>query len=354
MLFYFFIYLIMFLSLSISLVFLLDVCISSSRYKGEESDHFNGSEFFTPDKPARYKVAGLIHFKVLFSWFFNKHKNSWEFRKNKFRTVPEKRVQSDRIFVTFINHSTVLIQTKGLNIITDPVWSKRASPFSFLGPIRYRDPGVKLQELPPIDVILLTHNHYDHMDIKTLRSISIKDNPKIFTSLGNARYLKSRRIKGAKDMDWWNREKINDEISVVSTPAQHFSGRAFSDRNKSLWCGFVIETPRGPIYFAGDTGYGGFVEKIKEKYDKFILSFIPIGAFKPEWFMSEIHCSPEQAVKIHKELRSEVSVGIHFGTFRLADDGQDEAKNMTKELISKSVSSRVDFRLLDNGQTIMV
>ncbi len=350
----FFLYLIIFASFSISIFFIFDWFISSSSYKGNTSDHFNGVDFFTPGTPLFENLperGKLLHF---IEWMLNRPKSNWEYRKNKFRTVPAKRIEGDRIFVTFINHSTVLIQMKGLNIITDPVWEDRISPFSFMGPKRYREPGVKLKELPPIDVILLTHNHYDHMDIKTLRAISIKDNPKIFTSLGNSRYLKSRRIKGSKDMDWWDKEVISPEINLVSVPAQHFSGRAFSDRNKTLWCGFILETKRGNIYFAGDTGYGEFVNKIKEKYNKFLLSFIPIGAFKPEWFMKEVHTSPEDAIRIHKELKSEVSVGLHFGTFNLADDGQDEAKNIILKDVAKSVTPKVDFRVLDNGQTIMV
>lgn len=349
-----FLYLIIFISFCISISFIIDWSVSSSVYKGNLSDHFDGKDFFTPNKPINDNLPKHGIWSIFVKILVNRSERKWEYRKNRFRTIPAKRIEGDRIFITYINHSTVLIQIKGLNIITDPIWSKRASLFSFLGPKRYRDPGVKIEELPTIDIILLTHNHYDHMDIKTLRAISIKDNPKIFTSLGNSRYLKSRRIKGALDMDWWDKKPLSPEINLVSVPAQHFSGRAFSDRNKTLWCGFVLETERGNIYFAGDTGYGGIVKEIKEKYDNFLLSFIPIGAFKPLWFMRDVHTSPEDAIKIHKELKSEVSVGIHFGTFNLAEDGQDEAKNIILKEVARSVTPKIDFRVLDNGQTIMI
>jgi L-ascorbate metabolism protein UlaG (beta-lactamase superfamily) len=155
-------------------------------------------------------------------------------------------------------------------------------------------------------------------------------------------------------MDWWDKEVINPDISVVCVPSQHFSARAISDRNKTLWSGFVIETPRGPIYFAGDTGYGDFIQSIKQKYDKFILGLIPIGAYKPEWFMAPVHVSPDEAMKIHQDLKIDTSIAIHFGTFKLADDGQDEAKEKIKDIVSKNLLARTDFRVLENGQTVMI
>lgn len=350
---YFFMYLLEFAIVVFVLGFIIDFFISSRGYEGEVSDHFDGKEFFTPGVSPHDKLYEHGHGKFFWKWILRKPKNHWKYVKNKFRTVPEKRVNSDRVFITYINHSTVLIQTKGLNIITDPVFSKRIGPLPILKLHRYRDPGVKIEELPHIDVVLLSHNHYDHMDIKSLRFISVRDNPKILTPLGNSYYLKTRRVRGAKDMDWWDKEVISQDISVVSVPSQHFSARAISDRNKTLWSGFIIETPRGPIYFAGDTGYGDFIERIKEKYSKFILGLIPIGAYKPEWFMAPVHTSPEEAIKIHKDLNIETSIAIHFGTFKLADDGQDEAKEMIRDIVSNNLIPRVDFRVLENGQSVM-
>lgn len=352
--FYFVLYLTIFLVLFFGTSLIIDFFLKSRGYTGEKTDHFDGIQFFTPGHSPHDKLYDHARGKFFWKWLLRKPRNHWQHKKNKFRTVPEKRVNSDRVFVTFINHSTVLIQTKGLNIITDPVFSKNIGPLPFIKLHRYRDPGVKMRELPKIDLILLSHNHYDHMDLKSLRYISVRDNPRILTSLGNTRYLKDHRIRGGEDMDWWERREITSEINVCAVPSQHFSARSITDRNKTLWCGFVIELPRGNLYFAGDTGYGDFVDRIKEKYDKFLLGLVPIGAYKPEWFMAPVHVSPNEAVEIHKKLNIETSVAIHFGTFKLADDGQEEAKDILKDLVDKNILPRIDFRALENGQTIMI
>lgn len=351
---YFIMYLAVFAILGFGFSFIIDFVIKSAGYRGEKSDHFDGVEFFAPGHSPYDKLYDHARGKFFWKWVLRRPKNHWRHEKNKFRTVPEKRVNSDRIFITFINHSTVLIQTGGLNIITDPVFSNHIGPLPILKLHRYKEPGVKMEELPKIDIILLSHNHYDHMDLKSLRFISVRDNPRILTPLGNSHYLKVHRVKGGEDMDWWDKKVINSDFSVTCVPSQHFSARALTDRNKTLWSGFVLETNRGNIYFAGDTGYGDFIEKIKERYEKFLVGLVPIGAYKPEWFMAPVHISPEEAVKIHTELKIETSIAIHFGTFKLADDGQNEARDFIKRITSKSISPRVDFRALENGQTVMI
>lgn len=354
--YYFFVYLFCFVALFIGLVLLFDFIIRSRGYTGPISDHFDGVEFFTPGHYVHDKRYEHVHGKLFWKWVLRKPRNHWKYEKNKFITVPEKRINSDRIFITFIGHSTVLLQTKGLNIITDPVFSSRIGPdiLPFTKFRRYRKPGVNIKDLPPIDLVLLSHNHYDHMDLKSLRYISVRDKPKILTSLGNSRYLKSHRISGAIDMDWWDTHEINSEIKVCAVPAQHFSARAITDRNNTLWCGFVIETPMGNIYFAGDSGYAKLFSHIAEKYKNFIVGLVPIGSYKPEWFMSPMHMNPYEAVKVHNELNIKTSIAIHFGTFKLADDGQDEAKNIIKKIVSESALKKIDFRVLETGQTIVV
>lgn len=354
--YYFVEYLVLFLVLFVGVVLVLDSIIRCSGYVGPKSDHFDGVEFFTPGHYVHDRTYEHGHGKLFWKWVLRKPKNHWKHQKNKFRTIPEKRVNSEKIFVTFIGHSTVLLQTKGLNIITDPVFSKRIGPdlLPFAKFNRYRDPGVKISELPKIDLVLLSHNHYDHMDLKSLRFISVRDNPKILTSLGNSAYLKAHRVKGAIDMDWWDKHEINSEIRVCAVPAQHFSARAITDKNNTLWCGFVLETPMGNIYFAGDSGYSKLFSYIAKKYDNFILGLVPIGSYKPEWFMSPMHMDPYQAIEVHKELKIKTSVAIHFGTFKLADDGQDEAKDIITKVVSKSITPKIDFRVLDTGQTIII
>lgn len=337
------------------IVFVFDFFISSPSYKGPISDHFDGRAFHNLSGGEKIlsgpKKRGFL---FVLTWLIYRSRNIWQRTPNRHIGKPEMRVNSKRIFVTFVNHSTLLLQTEGLNILVDPIWSERASPFTFLGPRRWRDPGIKFDDLPRIDIVLISNNHYDHMDIRTLRKIYDKYRPKIFVPLGNSSYLRKKGIVGTHDMDWWDKVMLSPETNLVSVPAMHFSARAFSDRNKTLWCGFVIETSRGNIYISGDIADGKFKEKIKEKYDKFILGFLPIGVWKPPWLMKSVHISPDEAFELHKYLNIETSVGVHFGTFRLSDDGQDEGPERIKQLVKESGPKQVDFRILEHGQTIMI
>ena len=255
--------------------------------------------------------------------------------------------------VTYVNHDTVLIQTEGLNFLTDPIWSKRASPFYLLGPKRFALPGIAFDDLPPVDIVLVSHNHYDHMDIATLRRLVSKWNPKIIVPIGNKSYLNKRGIQNVVELDWWEKEEITEQVQVACVPAQHFSARAISDRNRTLWAGFVIETPHGNTYFAGDTGFGPFVEHLKARYEEFRLALLPIGAYKPEWFMRTVHISPDEAFVMHRELAVRTSVGMHFGTFRLADDRQEEPPRRIRELVETETCDGI-FVTLENGEEIVV
>ncbi len=270
-------------------------------------------------------------------------------------SVPEEIVEGNTIVATFVNHNTVLIQTEGLNILTDPVWAKRASPFSFVGPKRYTEAGIKFDDLPKIDIVLLSHNHYDHMDIDTLKKLEQKYNPVIYTHLGNKKYLEKRGIKNVIDMDWWDEIKYNEQIKIHSVPAQHFSARAISDRNKTLWGGFVVKTNNGDIYFAGDTGYGPFVNQIKEKYPEgFRFALLPIGAYEPRSFMKEMHTSPDDAVLMYKELGVKTAMGTHFGTFKLSTETFFAPSDRIKTLMMDRVNTNIKFYVFQNGESIII
>jgi L-ascorbate metabolism protein UlaG (beta-lactamase superfamily) len=337
-----------------SLLYLLDRSLAATGYRGKHTDHFDGKYFYNlgDENSDRKRLRGS--WKAFLRWMWKRPKNPWHWRENRYSATVPRRVDGKELLVTYVNHSTVLIQTAGLNILTDPIWSKRTSPLSFFGPKRFRAPGIVLDELPKIDIVLISHNHYDHMDVKSLRRLMDRDNPKIFTGLGNAKFMRRVGIKGTHDMDWWEKTSTGHNVSVVCVPAQHFSGRAISDRNRTLWCGFVVETAGGNIYFAGDTGYGPFVHELKMKYKEFRLALLPIGAFRPEWFMGPVHVSPDEAFGMHTELNVSTTVAIHHSTFKLADDKQDEPRQRIAHLLARAGDKKPNFIVPENGETLRI
>ena len=251
-----------------------------------------------------------------------------------------------------INHSTVLIQTAGLNIITDPVFSQRVSPVTWAGPKRVAEPGIALEKLPPIDVILISHDHYDHLDIASIDRLYRLHQPQILAGLGVDTVLRQESRAGARceTLDWWDSACISRNVQARFVPAQHFSGRGLYDRDMSLWGGFVIEGPAGPIWFAGDTGFGPFLEDIRRRYPRFRLALLPIGAYKPDWFMSRVHISPAEAVRIVQMMRIEQALAIHFGTFKLADDGYEEPVTDLRKAMAEANLPDERFLTLANGE----
>jgi L-ascorbate metabolism protein UlaG (beta-lactamase superfamily) len=289
----------------------------SPRYRGPRSDHFDGREFHNLEPTA---VRG---FRDLLCWRRTSRPGPWsEWIDSKPGPTPESRVADLR--VTHVNHSTVLIQMDGMNLLTDPVWSDRASPVSWAGPRRHRVPGLRFEDLPPIDVVLLSHDHYDHLDVSTLRRLAVAHGPRFVVPLGVGALLRSKRIGRVEELDWGQAAKGAPRISSV--PAQHFSGRGLRGRNTTLWCGYVIEGRGGPVYFAGDTGWGPHLRDIRLQFGPVRLALLPVGAFLPRWFMAPVHLSPQDAVEAHRALEASTSVGIHYGTFRVADDGIDEPR----------------------------
>lgn len=320
---------------------------SAPGYDGPTSDHFNGTTFKNLEN-----VEAKGFFDVL-KWSINRDEGEWtELTEDDvtFAEKPASRV-TDSLVITYVNHATFLIQTAGLNILTDPVWSNRFSPLSFAGPKRMRPPGLKFEDLPDIHLVILSHNHYDHLDIETLKKIDELYAPEFIVPLGVDLYLNNESISNTTALDWWDSEAISDSLNVTSVPAQHFSARGLFDRNKTLWSGYVLETGFGNIYFAGDTGYGDFFKEIGEKFDKITVGLIPIGAYKPEWFMGPIHVNPEEAIQVHKDLNAEISFGMHFGTFPLADDGMKEPVDDFSKAMQKPENAGVNFKLLTEGDS---
>jgi L-ascorbate metabolism protein UlaG (beta-lactamase superfamily) len=235
-------------------------------------------------------------------------------------------VEGQEMRVTWIGHATVLVQTKGLNILTDPIWSERASPFSFIGPKRVRAPGVRFEDLPKIDLVLISHNHYDHMDLPTLKRLWERDRPKIVTSLGNDTILRREGVE-AVALDWNDRAPVGNGASVIVERNHHWGSRWGTDRNRALWSAFTIQLPGGNIFFAGDTGMGdGSWVREAAARRPFRLAIIPIGAYEPRDFMKTNHINPEEALSIFEVLKPAMALGIHWGTFQLTFEGIDEPR----------------------------
>ncbi len=315
---------------------------------GKTKAPFDGEMFENIEPFARKR------FTDFFKWWFVEKAEKWpEWVVSQYRLVPLKRVGKGEIQYNVINHATVLIQTDEVNILTDPIWSRRTSPVSWAGPKRVRNPGIRFESLPPIDLVVISHNHYDHLDIPTLKRLEKEHSPVVLVGLANGQLLKSAGIKNVVEMDWWDSYKWKG-LKISFVPSQHWSGRGFFDRFKTLWGGFYFHAEKGGIYFAGDTGYGKFFRLIREKLGAPVLSFIPIGAYRPRWFMKTAHINPREAVLAHQDLASLRSVGIHFGTFQLTDEGIDKPKiELHKSLknFSEKLNRKVDFRVPDFGTT---
>ena len=333
------------LALVVAVIFALGFIFSGPVYNGPSSEHFDGKKF--------RNIWGVEanKGKDLWRWFRTREPGIWKAQMDlPYGPAPAARIDGDSLAVTFVNHSTFLIQTRGLNILTDPVWSKRASPVSFAGPKRMRPPGIRIEDLPDIDIVLLTHNHYDHLDVGTLKRLWDEYEPVVYCPLGVGKYLQRRGIEKVVEMDWWDESAVDGQLRILCTPAQHFSGRGMFDRDRTLWSGFALLTNSGSIYYAGDTGYGTFFRDIANRISPIRLSFIPIGAYKPEWFMSPIHTSPEDALRIHRELASPVSIAMHYGTFPLADDSQGEPEREVLTLMREMGVEEDEFLLLEEGR----
>jgi L-ascorbate metabolism protein UlaG (beta-lactamase superfamily) len=328
------------------LSFVLMACSTSSYPK---SDHFDGKRFFNPGREKEQK--GFLDF---LRWQFTADRADWPERvENRAQPkIPEK-VGAGEVHVTFINHATHLLQFDSLNVLTDPVFSKRASPVQWVGPKRVREPALTVERLPKIDLVVISHNHYDHLDVGSLKDLSDFHGPRFLVPLGNKALLEKHGVKNVEEIDWWDERAIRESALVTLVPAQHWSARGLFDRNKALWGGFIIEASGLKIFFAGDTGYGPHFRAIVARKGAPDLSLLPIGAYEPRWFMKEQHMNPEDAVLAHIDLETSLSIGMHYGTFQLTD----EAFSSPIEELKKALGQRgVDpgrFLAPETGSTII-
>lgn len=262
-------------------------------------------------------------------------------------SIPPASVDSPSLLATFVNHSTVLLQQPYSNILTDPIWSPRCGPLSFIGPRRYRLPGVEFDRLPPIHAVLISHNHYDHLDVPTLRRLAARGGTVFVAPLGVARFLESRDIRPAHELDWGDSLAVPG-ATVHAVPTFHFSGRGPFDRDRTLWCAYVIESAFGLVYFAADTGFGPHFAWVRDRFGPPRLALLPIGAYQPRWLASPVHMDPEEAVEAHRILGATASIAIHHGTFQLSDEALDEPR---RRLLACAPAN--SFLVLDNGQSAL-
>lgn len=324
--------------------------ISAPAYKGPESDHFDGKRFYNPGGQEAKA------FKDVLKWGLKRKQGIW-YQETAKPAVSEDIYRNDGYTkITFINHASFLMQVQHSNILTDPVFCTRASPFQWIGPKRTRPPGIQMQALPAIHYILISHNHYDHLDIHALTRIVKQYNPVLIVPLGVSLFLRKHGITNVYELDWWMHKTFdNAALQITAVPAQHFSGRGMFDKNKTLWTGYVIQGSGKTFYFAGDTGLNKhYFQQISRAFPAIDLSFLPIGAYKPSWFMKPIHISPEEAVSVHKILGSKQSIAMHFGTFPMADESKDDAANDFKKARTTHKLSENDFILPAEGETISV
>jgi L-ascorbate metabolism protein UlaG (beta-lactamase superfamily) len=301
--------------------------------------HFDGKRFYNPGAPQAKGFRDFLRWKLT-----SRPESSPRFISDVAQSVPPRRAESAGLRTTLVNHSTVLLQQRGSNILTDPIWSERTSPVAWAGPRRRRKPGVSWEDLPPIDGVLISHNHYDHLDLPTLRRLAARGGATFVVPARVARLLRAEHIGPVQEMEWGESLSLAD-ATIHCVPALHSSGRAPYDLNKTLWCGYVIEHPERIVYFAGDSAFGPHFAQIRERFGPPRLALLPIGAFEPRWFMAPVHMGPDEALRAHRIMAAETSIAIHHGTFQLADDGLDTAR---KQLMA--CAGDEPFLVLNNGQ----
>jgi L-ascorbate metabolism protein UlaG (beta-lactamase superfamily) len=315
------------------------------KWTGPKSDHFDGQHFTNhPQQPTTGEFL---------RWRRTKDQGPWPKQIMAMGgPKPPPSAQCPELRVTFVGHATMLIQTGGVNILTDPMYSERASPVKGVGPKRRRPPGIRFDDLPSIDVVLVSHNHYDHMDLETLRKLSARHKPLILVPLGNRVWLQERDVSGVEELDWWQRKAVDDGVSFMSVPTQHRSGRGLTDRDKALWTGFVIHTPCGKVYFAGDTGFGDHFTEVNKREGPMRLAILPLSDAKPHWYHRINRMNPAQAIEAHKVLQAQTSIAMHFGTFQLGDEGRIEPLVELNKVMPPEI--RPHFWVLDEGEAALV
>lgn len=315
-------------------------------YYGPRSDHFDGERFFNPGAGAGKSWVDVLR------WWITRRRKPWPRWRDR-RAAPQLpgMLREGEGALTLINHMTFLIQLPELTLLTDPVYSERPSPVSFIGPQRAHAPGVPFEQLPPVDLVLVSHNHYDHLDIPTLRRLARRYAPVFMTGLGNGAFLREQGIARVVELDWWQQTLLRG-VRVSFTPAQHWSDRGWSSRNRTLWGGMWLQSAAHQIYFSGDSGYSPLFAQLRARFGAPDIALLPIGCYEPRWFMCEQHMNPDDAVRAHLDLGARLSVGCHHGCFRLTDEGIDDPVVDLAAAVQKHGVGEAEFPAPLPGETL--
>jgi L-ascorbate metabolism protein UlaG (beta-lactamase superfamily) len=324
------------------------------------SDNFDGQRYFNPgslSKEGEGPKRGV--FGWIWQWLAGNDWPEWpEYIDLPPGSPPAVRVPKGTLRITAVGHSTFLIQMDGLNILTDPVWSERCSPVSWAGPRRRSQPGIRFEDLPSIDAVLVSHNHYDHLDQSTLARLAKNGTPRSLVPLGNRDLVREAGIPAVDELDWWQSTPLSSEVKVTLVPAQHFSSRSLWDRNRALWGGFLISGPSGNIYFSGDSGYGPHFLEIARRFSPIRVAILPISPYQPQSsdkpsadYRLRVHMRPREAVQAHLDLGAPVSVAAHFQVFQLGPDGFDDAVQELAATLKKGDLNPDAFIALKLGQS---
>ena len=319
---------------------------SRAYYEGPVSDHFDGTRFIDPDGVPPKSIGDLIR------WWGSRGKSQWPASyPSPYSDLPPARVDGAKLRVAFVGHASVLLQTGGRNLLLDPVWSDRVSPVSFAGPKRVNPPGIAFEALPKIDAVLVSHCHYDHLDVATLSRLAATHAPRVITPLGNDTIMRQHDPAiSAEAYDWGDRVDLGP-LAITLMPMRHWSARHLFDRNKALWAAFSIDTPAGRIYHVADSGYGdGHRFREARQSGPIRLAILPIGAYEPRWFMREQHMDPGESVRAFLDLGAEFALAHHHGTFRLTDEAIDAPERALIEARAAAGIAPTRFRVLRPGE----
>ena len=310
--------------------------------------HFHGGKYRNLEPVPRHGLGDFLRWQLSPGRRFPKGKRYTLLKPDSHRLMnPPAKPQ-----LVWLGHASFLFQYRGLNVLTDPVLSSRASPLKLVGPKRCTPAAMKVADMPPIHLVLISHNHYDHLDETTVRQLHrhFGDSLRFCIPEGLRHWFEKRGIRNLVELDWWQSRPLTDKTEVFCLPAQHFSGRTPTDTNTSLWCSWLLEIEGFRFYFAGDTGYGRVFRDIGHLFAPIDLALLPIGAYDPRWFMAPVHVAPEETVTIHRDIGARQSVAMHWGTFVLTDEPMDEPPRRLRTALEREGLGESEFRVMQHGE----